>query len=185
MKISSKTTIGAAVTVALVASVVAANYVTTRYGFINVGFGLQATAGTIFAGLALALRDAIQDLIGKAAVLAVIVVAALVSYAVSDPAIAIASAAAFGVAELLDFAVYTPLRRKARLGDYRWGIAVLASGVVGALVDTIVFIGIAFGAAAIGSVLLGQFVGKMWANLAYLIAGKAVQVNATRRAVRA
>lgn len=169
----------------LLASVIAANYVTTRYGFIPVGFGLHATAGTIFAGLALALRDAIQDLLGKIATLAVILAAAVLSYFVASPAIAVASVAAFAIAELLDFAVYTPLRAKSRLGGWRWTWAVLASGVAGAVVDTVVFIGLAFGAAAIGGVLFGQLVGKMWANLAYLIMGKAASLNAERRTVRA
>jgi uncharacterized PurR-regulated membrane protein YhhQ (DUF165 family) len=169
---NAKTLSGLAFATALVASVVAANYVTSRYGFIDVGFGLQATAGTIFAGLGLVLRDAIQDLIGKLSVVLVIAVAAVVSYAVSSPAIAIASTAAFVLAELLDFAVYTPLRNRSRLGDMRWGAAVMASAIAGAVIDTVVFIGLAFGAAAICGVLLGQLVGKIWAGLAYLIIGK-------------
>ena len=45
----------------LFGSMLAANYVTTDYGFVPVGFGLSATAGTFFAGFALAARDAIND----------------------------------------------------------------------------------------------------------------------------
>jgi uncharacterized PurR-regulated membrane protein YhhQ (DUF165 family) len=114
----------------------------------------------------------------------VIVAAAALSYFVASPAIAIASAVAFGVAELLDFAVYTPLRAKSRLGDLRWSGAVFASGVVGALVDTVVFIGLAFGTAAISGVLIGQLVGKLWANLAYLIVGKVASFDGEGRVVR-
>lgn len=181
---SPKTILGVSAAAALLAAVVAANYVTSRYGFIPVGFGLHATAGTIFAGMALAFRDAIQDTLGKAATLVVITVAAGVSYFIASPAIAIASAVAFAVAELLDFAVYTPLRNKSTLGDRRWATAVLASGIVGAVVDTVIFIGIAFGAAAVGGVLVGQLVGKMWANLAYLIAGALTAARARKVANR-
>jgi uncharacterized PurR-regulated membrane protein YhhQ (DUF165 family) len=179
------TTYGLLAAAGLLAAVIAANYVTTRFGFIPVGFGLQATAGTIFAGVALALRDVIQDLLGKPATIGVIAAAAAVSYFVASPAIAIASAVAFAVAELLDLAVYTPLRSHSRFGDWRWAAAVLASGVVGAIVDTVIFIGLAFGAAMISQVLLGQLVGKMWANLAYLALGKAVKGHAARRPIGA
>ncbi|WP_280502035.1 VUT family protein [Nocardia farcinica] len=177
-------TAGVIAAAGLLASVIAANYVTTRYGFVPVGFGLQATAGTIFAGVALALRDAIQDLAGKWAVVVVIVAAAVVSYFIASPAIAVASAVAFAVAELLDFAVYTPLRARSQFGDRRWSAAVLASGVVGAVVDTVVFIGLAFGVTAISGVLVGQLVGKMWANLAYLIIGWGVGSRVERAFVR-
>jgi uncharacterized PurR-regulated membrane protein YhhQ (DUF165 family) len=164
----------------LLAAVVAANWATSRYGFIPVGFGLTATAGTLFAGAALALRDATQDLLGRARVLIVIVVGAILSGLLADPAIAVASAAAFGIAELVDFAIYTPLRNRSRLGDRRWAIAVGASSVGGAVVDTIVFIGIAFGSAAIAPALLGQLLGKLWATLAYLVGGKLCSIWRTR-----
>lgn len=43
--------------------ILAANYVTSEYGLVPVGFGLVATAGTYFAGLTFVLRDALQDAI--------------------------------------------------------------------------------------------------------------------------
>ena len=168
-----------------VGSVIAANYVTTRYGFIPVGFGLTATAGTFAAGFALALRDATQDAWGRKAVLAVIVIGAGLSFLIADPFIALASAAAFLLSELADFAIYTPLRQRSTLGDRRWAVAVVASNTVGAIIDTAVFLGIAFGAAAIMPGMVGQFVGKGWATVIYLIAGWAVSRAVSRKSVNA
>jgi len=48
---------------AFLATILAANYVTTLYPNIPVGFGLTATAGTLFAGLSFVLRDLLQDAI--------------------------------------------------------------------------------------------------------------------------
>lgn len=165
----------------LLGSIIAANYVTTDYGFIPIGFGLEATAGTFFAGFALAARDAIYDLWGRLPVLGVILFGTLISYLIAAPAIATASAAAFLLAELLDYAVYVPIRLKSRLGDKRWAAAVVFSNVVGSLTDTIVFIGIAFGAAAIGPVLPGQVVGKLYATVLYLILGWALAYIVRKR----
>ena len=158
----------------LFGSMLAANYVTTDYGFVPIGFGLSATAGTFFAGFALAARDAINDAWGRLAVVAVILVGTLVSFTLSAPEIAIASAVAFLVAESLDFAVYVPLRKRAKFGDKKWALAVVASNIVGAIADTVVFLGIAFGAAAILPALPGQLVGKSYATVMYLLIGWAV-----------
>ena len=158
-------------TTVLLGSIILANWVTTDYGFIPVGFGFEATAGTIFAGFALAARDAIQDTWGRRAVLVVILIGTALSFAIAAPAIAVASAVAFLLAELLNFAVYTPIRERAKFGDGRWGVAVAASNAVGAITDTVVFLGIAFGAAAIMPALPGQLVGKTYATILYLVLG--------------
>lgn len=139
--------------VGLLGCILAANYVTSRYGIIPVGFGLMATAGTYFAGLTFILRDLLQDSAGKLATVLVILLGAAVSFAVADPFIALASAAAFALAELADLAVYTPLRRR---GYVR---AAVASNLVGALVDTLVFLTIA--GFPVQDALAGQMVGKL------------------------
>ena len=163
--------IGIIAALLVMGALIAANWVTTDYGFIPVGFGLEATAGTLFAGIMLASRDAVQDALGRWAVVLIIIVSTALSFAISAPAIAIASALAFGFAELADFAVYTPIRSRAKFGDKRWAIAVVASNIVGALADTLIFLGVAFGAAAIMPALPGQLVGKLWATIAYLLLG--------------
>lgn len=121
---------------AFLATILAANWATTQFGLITIA-GLTATAGTLFAGLAFVLRDSVQDLTGRAWVLALIIIGACLSWLVADPAIALASGAAFACSELADYAVYTPLRSS---GYVR---AAVASNIVGAFVDTIVFLSIA------------------------------------------
>lgn len=142
-----------AAAVAFISTILAANYVTTKYGMVSVGFGLVATAGTYFAGLAFILRDAVQDTSGKRMVLALILLGALLSYLVSDPFIALASGVAFAVSEVADLLIYSPLRER---GYVR---AALASNVVGAVVDTFLFLWIA--GFPIAGAWQGQIVGKL------------------------
>lgn len=149
---------------ALLASIVLANWLTSTFGLVPVGFGLMATAGTYAAGLALGFRDALQDTGGRWWVLAAIAAGGILSYLLADPVIALASAAAFLVSESFDMLVYTPLRAR------QWTAAVVASNAVGAVVDTVVFIGLAGSVlgVTIGAALPGQLVGKGWATLAFL-----------------
>jgi uncharacterized PurR-regulated membrane protein YhhQ (DUF165 family) len=147
-----------AITAAFLACILAANYVTTHYGMVPVGFGLIATAGTYFAGLTFVLRDSLQDVAGKRWTLAAIAAGAALSFLVSDPFIALASAVAFGLAELADLLVYTPLRKR---GYIR---AAVASNIVGSFVDTIVFLTIA------GFPLWVAFPGQMVGKLAVTVA---------------
>lgn len=155
---NSKTTAASVAATTLLACVLAANYVTTRYGMVPVGFGLVATAGTYFAGLTFVVRDTLQDTVGKRGTIAVIVAAAALSFFIASPAIAVASAAAFFLAEVSDLLVYTPLRKR---GYVR---AAVASNVVGSFVDTVVFLAIA-GFPVFGA-LPGQMVGKLAVTLA-------------------
>lgn len=152
---------------AFVGCILAANHVTTEFGRVPVWFGLTATAGTYFAGLAFVLRDNLQDALtrpgttppltpaaGKNVTRAVILAGAVLSFVVSAPAIAFASAAAFGVSEMLDLAVYSPLRDRG--GYVRAGTA---SNIVGTVVDSLVFLTIA--GFPLWESLPGQIVGKL------------------------
>lgn len=176
--------LGAFASAVLISALLLANWVTTDYGFIPVGLGFQATAGTIFAGFSLAARDAVQDTLGRAFVLGLILVGTIISFAIAAPEIAIASAAAFLLAELLNFAVYTPIRERAAFGDGKWATAVVSSNLAGAIADTVVFLGVAFGAAAILPALPGQLVGKAWATVLYLLIGATAARVANRRRVQ-
>lgn len=138
---------------AYIGSIVLANWLTTTYGLVPIGFGLAVTAGTFAAGAALVLRDGVQETAGKVAVLLAIVAGIAVSYLVADPFIAVASAVAFATSELVDFAVFTPLRRRTLAG------AVLVSSVVSAPVDTVLFLWIA-GFGVTWQAVLGQFLVK-------------------------
>lgn len=148
-------------------SIVLANWLTTRYGFVPVGFGLTATAGTYAAGMALVARDFTQQALGKLWTIALILIGCVLSFILADARIAIASATAFLLSELVDMAIYTPLRER------RWAAAVIASSIGGAVVDTALFIGIAFGAAALTwPVMAGQLVGKvLWVAIPVALIG--------------
>lgn len=148
-----------------VSTIVLANWAITRYGIVPVGFGLVAPAGVYFAGIAFTARDLIQDTIGRYAVVAAILIGALLSYDVSSGKIAIASAVAFLASETADFAVYTPLRERG------WLKAVVASNIVGLVVDSWLFLTIAFGSTAF---IWGQIVGKLWVtSIAVLVLSSA------------
>lgn len=120
--------------------------------------GLMAPSGVLMIGVALALRDIVRERFGLRVVFVLVGLGAILSALFASPALAIASAAAFAVSELADSVVYEPLRRKSMT------VAVLASGFVGALVDSALFLLLAFGSL---DFLAGQFVGKMWATLAF------------------
>lgn len=162
--------------IAYLGSIVAANWLISRFGFVPVGFGLVAPAGTYAAGIAFVARDLLQDIAGRIGVFAALIAGAALSWAVSSPTLALASAAAFAVSELADMGVYSPLRRH---GYVR---AALASNVVGAIVDTAIFLSLAgFGLAM--ATVGGQLVGKLWVTAATLAIY--VPVRAARRTARA
>lgn len=147
---------------AYVLTVVAANWAITTYGIIPVGFGLSAPAGVYFVALALVLRDYVQWSLGRPVMLAALAVGAALSYVVADPHVATASALAFGFSELVDFALFTWIAP-------RWAWAVLAGGLAGAVVDSAIFLQVAFGSLAF---MPGQVLGKSYgiAAAALLIA---------------
>lgn len=153
--------LGTAAVIVFIGLVVAANWLTARYGLIPVGFGLMATAGTWAAGGVLVARDFVQDAAGRLAVLGCIIAGAALSWALSTPQLALASGAAFAVSELADFAVYAPLRRRG------WARAVAASSLVGSVVDSVLFLALA--GFPIWSALPGQMVVKTAAMLAVVV----------------
>lgn len=162
----------------LVACICIANWTTTHLGLVPAGFGLMVTAGTYAAGLTLALRDLLHDVGGLRWVLGGIAAGAAVSLLLGDGGIALASAAAFALAELLDLAVYAPLRRK------RWHVAVAASNAVGAVVDTFVFLVIA-GFPLTAELVGGQLLVKaVWVTAVFLLAAELCRRIALTRAVK-
>jgi uncharacterized PurR-regulated membrane protein YhhQ (DUF165 family) len=135
-----------------IATIAAANWAITTWGLVPVGFGQLAPAGVYFAGLAFTLRDLTQESLGRWWTLAAIGSGALLSLAISDPFVAGASCAAFLVSETADMLVYTPLRERHWLG------AVALSNTVGLLLDSMLFLLLAFGSL---DFLAGQVVGKV------------------------
>ena len=120
---------------------------------IPVAPGIMAPSGVVTIGLAFVLRDLVQRRIGvKWAAVAVVLGAGLSAF-FAPPALVVASGAAFLFSETADLAVYTPLQRRRLL------LAVFASSVVGLIVDSILFLYLAFGSIEF---LTGQVIGKSW-----------------------
>ena len=124
---------------------------------IPVAPGLMAPSGVIMIGIALVLRDLVQRRLGVGVAVGAILVGAALSALVAPPALVIASAVAFLLSEFADLAVYTPLARRRLIA------AVVASSLVGLVVNSIVFLWLAFGSL---DFLPGQVVGKAWMVLA-------------------
>jgi len=117
------------------------------------GKPLMAPSGVLMIGLALVLRDLVQRRLGRGVALGAIVAGAALSGAVAPPQLIVASATAFLLSELADFAVYTPLQSRGLV------LAVLASSVVGLVADSVLFLWLAFGSL---DYLAGQILGKLW-----------------------
>jgi uncharacterized PurR-regulated membrane protein YhhQ (DUF165 family) len=115
--------------------------------------GIMAPSGVTMVGIALVLRDLVQRRLGTAASALAILFGAALSALVAPPALVLASAAAFLLSEFADLAVYTPLARR------RLVAAVIASSCAGLVIDSIVFLWLAFGSLEF---LLGQVIGKAW-----------------------
>lgn len=148
-------TIGAAAATAYIGCIFLANWLITHIGLVSVGFGLMAPAGVYAVGATFTFRDVTQAHLGRVAVLVAIVAGAALS-ALLSPALALASGTAFVVSELADFGIYTPLRER------NWLAAVGLSNTVGLVLDSVLFLWLAFGSLAF---LPGQIVGKAWMTL--------------------
>ncbi len=120
---------------------------------IPVAPGLMAPSGVLMIGAALVLRDLVQRRLGVGASVAAILIGAGLSGLVAPMPLIVASASAFLLSELADLAVYSPLARRRLIA------AVIASSMVGLVVDSIVFLWLAFGSLQF---LWGQVVGKAW-----------------------
>ena len=118
--------------------------------------GVMAPSGVLTVGVALVLRDVVQRCLGLRFGLIAIAAGTALSAFVAPVSLVAASGTAFALSELADFAVYTPLQRR------RLMLAVVASSMAGLVVDSVVFLSLAFGSLEL---LLGQIVGKAWAVL--------------------
>jgi uncharacterized PurR-regulated membrane protein YhhQ (DUF165 family) len=126
---------------------------------IPVAPGVMAPSGVVMIGLALVLRDLVQRRLGRLWAVAAIVAGAALSAWLAPPALVVASGTAFLLSELADFAVYTPLQAR------RLVLAVFLSSTVGLVVDSVIFLHLAFGSLEF---LTGQVIGKAWMVIAAL-----------------
>lgn len=153
---------GAVLFVAFAACVPLANWLIDNVGtvcipngpcLLPVAPGLSAPSGVLAVGVALVLRDLVQRRLGLVWSAIAVLVGAVLSALFAAPSLVLASTAAFALSETADLAIYTPLQRR---GLVR---AAFASGVAGLIVDSVVFLWLAFGSL---DFLAGQVVGKLW-----------------------
>jgi uncharacterized PurR-regulated membrane protein YhhQ (DUF165 family) len=120
---------------------------------IPVAPGIMAPSGVVMIGLALVLRDLVQRRLGVGFAALGILVGAAISAFFAPPALVIASAVAFLFSEIADLAVFTPLQKRGLV------LAVLISSIVGLVIDSLLFLWLAFGSFEF---LNGQIIGKAW-----------------------
>ena len=115
--------------------------------------GLVAPSGVMMVGAALVLRDLVQRRLGTGVSVVAILFGTATSALLAPASLVLASGVAFLLSEFADLAVYTPFARR------RLVAAVVASSSIGLVVDSIVFLWLAFGSL---DFLPGQIVGKAW-----------------------
>jgi uncharacterized PurR-regulated membrane protein YhhQ (DUF165 family) len=140
---------------------------------VPVGFGLYAPSGVLLIGIALCLRDAVREVFGWRIATAGALVASVLSALTSSTTLAVASTSAFCLSELLDSLVYERFRSRDQV------LAMLTSGAAGLVMDSYLFLYLAFGSLQF---LEGQILGKAWAVVA---ASACAHLYRKRRAVRA
>lgn len=144
-------------------TILAANFASAGWPDLQV-VELHVPAGAVCAGLALTVRDFVQDVLGGRGVLVAIAVGTGLSWLVASPRIASASAVAFAASELVDFAVYAALGVRSKL------IAVAGSNTVGLLVDSTLFVPLAFGSwAAVPGQIAGKAASTVFAVVALVV----------------
>lgn len=152
-----------------IGAILTANILSAHFGLVSVGFGLLVSAGTYAAGFALLSRDFVHRYLGLPGVLVGITVGLFLSWFLATPALAMASATAFLVAEIADLVVFLWIRPRG------FARAALASNVVSAPIDTVLFLWIA-GFPLVFESIVGQMVGKiLWATIVPLAVFVAVR----------
>jgi uncharacterized PurR-regulated membrane protein YhhQ (DUF165 family) len=143
---------------AFVALVLLANWLAARYVVHVPLTPYLAPAGVFCIGGVLVLRDWMQQLGGLWKTMPLVYAAGLVSWVVGEVAgwtslqkIAVASIVAFTVSETVEAFVFTPIRRR------NLSVGVALSATVGNVVDSYVFLTLAFASTAF---FWGQFWGK-------------------------
>ena len=131
---------------------------------VNIGFiyvpmipllGQMFPPMTLIVGLVFILRDFAQREVGHG-VLVAMGIGAILSYIMADPFIAIASVVAFGISELVDWAVYTYTKRPLKQ-------RILLSSALGTPIDSAVFLSMIGFFNPVGFILMT--LGKMVAAL--------------------
>lgn len=149
--------------IAYISSVVLINYAFSSAPHLDVIW-------SAWGGLVFILRDMVQTRYGHGALVAMLV-ALVLSYVTSEPAIALASASAFAVSELIDWLVFSITKRP--LHDRLW-----LSSALSIPIDTFIFFGMigALTPAVIGTALASKFAGvtAVWLIMAWRLRKRVV-----------
>jgi uncharacterized PurR-regulated membrane protein YhhQ (DUF165 family) len=121
-------------TILYVALIVAVNYAFTVVPLVKLPDGTMWPPVALLVGLVFVARDFAQREAGHKVLLAMLV-GMVISYFMASPFVATASAAAFLISELVDWAVYTYTKRPLSQ-------RILFSSLLGAPVDSAVFLGL-------------------------------------------
>ena len=116
-----------------------------------------APSGSVLIGVALMLRNILQQSAPRVWILGCIMLGAALSALVAPAALTLASTTSFLFSEMTDWAVYSPLRRR------NLAAAILTAGSAGAIVDAMLSVRFAFGAEL--SLIGGQVIAKLWASV--------------------
>jgi uncharacterized PurR-regulated membrane protein YhhQ (DUF165 family) len=153
--------LGSLAVLGFVACVVGANLAIRHWHTFTI-LGLVMPAGVAFAGMTFSLRDAIREYLHPLWLIPALLAGTLLSWIMTDAvqvpgaplSLALASGLAFALSESIDTLVYEPLRHyyENRI------IAVVGSNIVGLVVDSLLFLWLAFGNV---DLLAGQIVGKV------------------------
>lgn len=121
--------------------------------------GILAPSGVVLAGLSFILRDLVQEALGVLWAIVAVLIGGIIAVVIASPVLAMASVAAFLIAETADLLVFTKLRRRGLV------FASVISSVIGLVLDSLIFVQIAFGDP---TYIVGQSIGKAWMVLAAL-----------------
>lgn len=135
-----------------VAAIVVANVGFSYLPMVDLPFGGQLAPMSLLVGFVFVLRDMAQRQIGHKVLLFMGVGVAL-SYLMADPFVAVASAVAFGISELIDWSVYTTTKKPLR-------DRILLSSTISTPIDSAIFM-----------LMVGFF---SWYGLATMVASKMI-----------
>lgn len=142
-----------------IGAILVANILTANFGLVSVGFGLLVSAGTYSAGFALLSRDFVHTFLGIRGVLVGIATGLAISWFLATPALAMASAVAFFIAEVADPIAYVRFRPRG------FARAAFISNITSTPIDTLLFLWIA-GFPLMFESIAGQLIGKiLWATI--------------------
>ena len=119
-------------TLAYLASIIVANIAFSTLPMIDLPYDQHIPPGTFLVGFIFVLRDFAQREIGNKVYVAMLI-GVILSYIMADPFVALASAIAFGLSEVIDALVYTYTNKPMK-------DRVLLSSAVSTPVDSAVFL---------------------------------------------